>query len=78
MLFAPPGTFMPVVRARPLFPSLDCELASLGSDNVSDLLVAFIQGPQANPIASYGRGGCLIAGEDVKSVTGATSLRTVA
>jgi hypothetical protein len=78
MLFAPPGTFMPVVRARPLVPCLDCELASLGSDNVSDLLVASIQGQQANPIAGYGRGGCLIAGEDVESITGTTSLRTVA
>jgi hypothetical protein len=78
MLFAPPGTFMPVVRARPLIPSLGGGLASLTSDNVSDLLVASIQVPQANSIAGYGRGGCLIAGEDVKSVTGATSLRTVA
>jgi hypothetical protein len=75
MLFVPPGTFMPVVRARPLIPSLGGGLASLTSDNVSDLLVASIQ---ANSIAGYGRGGCLIAGEDVKSVTGATSLRTVA
>jgi hypothetical protein len=77
MLFAPPGTFMPVVRARPLIPSLDCGLASLISDNVGDLLVASIQGPQANPFAGDRRSGCLIAGEDVKSVTGATSLRTV-
>jgi hypothetical protein len=68
---------MPIVRVRPLIPSLDCGLASLTSDHVSDLLVASIQDPQANPFAGYGRGGCLIAGEDVKSVASATSLRAV-
>jgi len=69
---------MPVVRAWPSIPSLGCGLASLTSDNVSDLLVASIQGPQANPFVGDRRSGCLIAGEDVKSVTGATSLRAVA
>jgi len=78
MLFPPPGTFMSVVRARPLIPSLGFCLASLASGNVSHLLVASIQGPQANPFVGDRRSGCLIAGEDVKSVTGATSLRAVA
>ena len=66
MLLPPPGTFMFVVRARPLIPSLHFPI-NVGTLKFEDkiLLVTTIKRPKSKPRIGHGTCSCLITGEDI-------------
>lgn len=75
MLVSPPGEVsMPVVRARPLVPSLNSLSMILIDTADLDLLEAAIQRPKTCAIVCYWACGVLIAREDVESIATSTNL----